>query len=359
VNKKDDLKVPGDTLVGFIADALSKGGLRPEDAHTVGEMMIATDLLGGEGHGIFRLPRYLDRLMAGGFNANPNIRVAKRKGAMALLDGDNAMGHLVMKQAAELATEIAAESGVGWVGAHHSNHAGSAGVYAMIPVKKDMIGIYVAVGNANHMAPWGGLELLLSTNPIAVAVPGATQPVLLDMATANVAYGKVKVAAQRGETMPEGWMIDDKGAPITDPTKAAKGSLLPIGGPKGYGLALIFGLLAGTLNTAAFGRDVIDFNADDKSVTNTGQFVVAVDVKAFCDVTAFKNRVDAVRAEMKSSPLRPGFDEIRLPGERALAAYKKRTTEGIPLPPPLLRELDKVASNLGITPIAARIGDTA
>jgi LDH2 family malate/lactate/ureidoglycolate dehydrogenase len=359
VNKKDDLKVAGDTLVGFIADALSKGGLRREDACTVGEMMIATDLLGGEGHGIFRLPRYLDRLRAGGFNADPNIRVDKRKGAMALLDGDNAMGHLVMKRAAELATEIASDSGVGWVGAHHSNHAGSAGVYAMIPLKKDMIGIYVAVGNANHMAPWGGVELLLSTNPIAVAVPGATQPVLLDMATTNVAYGKVKVAAQRGETMPEGWMIDAEGAPITDPKKGSGGSLLPIGGPKGYGLALIFGLLAGTLNTAAFGRDVIDFNADDKSVTNTGQFVVAVDVKAFCDVTAFKNRVDAVRAEMKSSPLRPGFDEIRLPGERALAAHKKRTAEGIPLPSPLLRELDKVAGNLGITPIAARIGETA
>ncbi len=150
-------------------------------------------------------------------------------------------------------------------------------------------------------------------------------------------------------------MIDAQGAPITDPAKAAGGSLLPIGGPKGYGLALIFGLLAGTLNTAAFGRDVIDFNADDKSVTNTGQFVVALDVKAFCDVTFFKNRVDAVRAEMKSSPLRPGFDDIRLPGERALAAHKKRSAEGIPLPAPLMKELDKVASDLGIVPIAARI----
>lgn len=355
MSKKDDLKVPGDTLVGFIADALTKGGLPRKDARDVGQLMIATDLLGGDGHGIFRLPRYLARLKAGGFNTSPDIRIERRKGAMALLNGDNAMGHLVMKRAAELATEIASENGVGWVGAHHSNHAGSAGVYAMIPLKNDMIGIYVAVGNANHMAPWGGIELLLSTNPIAVAVPGTTQPVLLDMATTNVAYGKVKVAAQRGETMPEGWMIDASGAPITDPAKAAGGSLLPIGGPKGYGLALIFGLLAGTLNTAAFGRDVIDFNADDKSVTNTGQLVLAVDVKAFCDVALFKNRVDAVRAEMKSSPLRPGFDDIRLPGERALAAHKTRSAEGIPLPAPLLKELDKVANDLGITPIAARV----
>ena len=345
-----------DTIcVDFIADALTKGGLPNGDARTVGELMVAADLLGGDGHGIFRLPRYLARLKVGGFNPNPDIRVERRSGAMALLDGDNAMGHLVMKRAADMAIEIAAENGVGWVGAHHSNHAGAAGVYALMPLRKDMIGLYVAVGNANHMAPWGGIELLLSTNPIAVAVPGAEQPVLLDMATTKVAYGKVKLAAQRGETMPDDWMIDPEGNPVTDPKKGAGGSLLPIGGPKGYGLSLIFGLLAGTLNTAAFGRDVVDFNADDTSVTNTGQFIVAIDVKAFGDVKAFKERVEAVRAEMKASPLRPGFDDIRLPGERALAARDKRLAQGIPITPPLLVELDKVASEYGITPIAARL----
>ncbi|HTK13195.1 MAG TPA: Ldh family oxidoreductase [Xanthobacteraceae bacterium] len=344
-----------DTIcVDFIADALTKGGLPNGDARTVGELMVAADLLGGDGHGIFRLPRYLARLKVGGFNPNPDIRVERRSGAMALLDGDNAMGHLVMKRAADMAIDIAAENGIGWVGAHHSNHAGAAGVYALMPLKKDMIGLYVAVGNANHMAPWGGIELLLSTNPIAVAVPSTERPVLLDMATTKVAYGKVKLAAQRGETMPDDWMIDPEGNPVTDPKKGAGGSLLPIGGPKGYGLSLIFGLLAGTLNTAAFGRDVVDFNADDTSVTNTGQFIVAIDVKAFCDVKAFKERVEAVRAEMKASPLRPGFDDIRLPGERALAARDKRLAQGIPITPPLLAELDKVASEYGITPIVAR-----
>ena len=344
-----------DTIcVDFIADALTKGGLPNGDARTVGELMVAADLLGGDGHGIFRLPRYLARLKVGGFNPNPDIRVERRNGAMALLDGDNAMGHLVMKRAADMAIEIAAENGIGWVGAHHSNHAGAAGVYALMPLKKDMIGLYVAVGNANHMAPWGGIELLLSTNPIAVAVPSAERPVLLDMATTKVAYGKVKLAAQRGETMPDDWMIDPEGNPVTDPKKGAGGSLLPIGGPKGYGLSLIFGLLAGTLNTAAFGRDVVDFNADDTSVTNTGQFIVAIDVKAFGDVQAFKERVEAVRAEMKASPLRPGFDDIRLPGERALAARDKRLAQGIPITPPLLVELDKVAGEYGITPIVAR-----
>lgn len=352
---KTNTMVADTICVDFIADALTKGGLPNGDARTVGELMVAADLLGGDGHGIFRLPRYLARLKVGGFNPHPDIRVERRTGAMALLDGDNAMGHLVMKRAADMAIDIAAENGIGWVGAHHSNHAGAAGVYALMPLRKDMIGLYVAVGNANHMAPWGGIELLLSTNPIAVAVPSAKRPVLLDMATTKVAYGKVKLTAQRGETMPDDWMIDPEGNPVTDPKKGAGGSLLPIGGPKGYGLSLIFGLLAGTLNTAAFGRDVVDFNADDTSVTNTGQFIVAIDVKAFCDVEAFKERVEAVRAEMKASPLRPGFDDIRLPGERALAARDKRLAQGIPITPPLLVELDKVASEYGITPIVARI----
>jgi len=155
-----------------------------------------------------------------------------------------------------------------------------------------MIGLYFAVGNANHLPPWGGLDMLLSTNPIAVAVPaGSEPPVVLDMATTVAAYGKVKAKAQRGESMPLGWMIDRLGQPLTDPKRAEEGFLLPIGGYKGYGLSLIVGLLAGTLNGAAMGRDVIDFNHDDTSVTNTGQAVMAIDVAAFGDVADFKARV--------------------------------------------------------------------
>jgi LDH2 family malate/lactate/ureidoglycolate dehydrogenase len=348
----DFRRVPAERLVTFARRVLAAEGMPEADAQTVAELMVEVDLLGGEGHGIFRLPRYLDRLRAGGFNLHPDIRINRERGGTALIDGDNAMGHLVMKRCAEEAIARARSHGVSWVGAHHSNHAGAAGIYAMMMLPHDMIGLYVAVGNANHTAPWGGIELLLSTNPIAVAIPAHDRPpVLLDMATTVAAYGKVKVAAQRGETMPEGWMIDSEGNPLTDPTMAAGGSLLPIGGPKGYGLALVFGLLAGTLNGAAMGRDVIDFNADDRSVTNTGQFMVAVDIASFSDVAAFKKGVDKVIDEMKSSPLRPGFDEIRLPGERALAERAKRAADGIPLPAPLLDKLNTIAAGHSIEPV--------
>jgi LDH2 family malate/lactate/ureidoglycolate dehydrogenase len=191
--------------------------------------------------------------------------------------------------------------------------------------------------------------MLLSTNPIAIAVPAEKRPaIVLDMATTNTAYGKVKVKAQRGESMPEGWMIDRQGKPLTDPKRSSEGFLLPIGGPKGYGLSLMFGLLAGTLNGAAFGRDVIDHNADSESVTNTGHAMVAVDIAAFADVATFKAKVDEAWDAMKSSPLLPGVEEIRLPGEMSNRIYEERTENGVPIGTDLRASLNKMADGLGI-----------
>lgn len=353
-----ELLVDSDALTAFITRALVAGGLPADDAGTVAALMAEADLQGSDAHGVFRLPQYLKRIGAGGINVRPKIRVVREKGAMALLDGDNAMGHLVMKRAAEIASQKAAAEGVGWVGAYQSNHAGPASLYARMPLAHNQIGIYVAVGSANHLPPWGGTEMLLSTNPIAVAIPAASRPaIILDMAPTAAAYGKVKQKAQRGEAMPEGWMIDRQGRPLTDPTRAGDGFLLPIGGPKGYGLALIFGLLAGTLNGAAFGRSTVDFNADATTPTNTGHFILAVDIAAFGDVGPFLEQVDRTWEEMKSSPLLPGFDEIRLPGEQSDRTRTERRKTGIPVPAALRKGLDELAASLGVAPLAANDGD--
>ncbi len=211
-------------------------GLSSTEADRVGKLMAEADARGADGHGVFRLPQYVKRIQSGGINTRPQIRVVREQAATALVDGDNAMGHLVMSRAAEIAIEKARTAGVAWVGARNSNHAGPASLYARMPLAHDMVGIYIAVGSANHLPPWGGTEMLLSTNPIAIAVPGADSPeIVLDMATTNAAYGKVKIKAQLKEAMPEGWMIDRQGKPLTDPAKANEGFLLPIGGPKGYG----------------------------------------------------------------------------------------------------------------------------
>ena len=339
-------------LSDFIASVFVAFGMPGDHAGVIADLMAEADLNGSDGHGIFRLPGYVRRIREGGLNLKPDIRVETEKSGMALINGDNAQGHLVMKFCAEKAIEKAKDSGVAWVGSHHSNHAGPANLYAKMPLAHDMIGLYVAVGNANHLPPWGGTEMLLSTNPIAAAVPGLEEPpIVLDMATTVAAYGKVKTAAQRGEDMPEGWMIDKQGQPLTDPTRAEEGFLLPIGGPKGYGLSLLFGLLAGTLNGAACGEDVVDFNADFKTVTNTGQFIVAIDLAAFGDVIGFKRQVDSVIRAIKASPTLPGFDHVLLPGDTSRKKREDHKTNGIPLPTALVTELNGLAKEVGVEPL--------
>ena len=201
-----------DRLKAFIHDAMIRLGLPEQDALTVATLMAEADLQGSDGHGVSRLPQYARRIKAGGFNVRPNIRVVREQPSTALVDGDNAMGHLVMSRAAAIAIEKARSNGIGWVNSQFSNHAGPASLYATMPLAHDMIGLYFAVGNANHLPPWGGLDMLLSTNPIAAAIPaGDEKPIVLDMATTVAAYGKVKTKALRGEAMPEGWMIDREG----------------------------------------------------------------------------------------------------------------------------------------------------
>jgi LDH2 family malate/lactate/ureidoglycolate dehydrogenase len=344
--------VPYGRLRDFIARAFGKAGMPHADALTVASLMAEADLQGSDGHGVIRLPQYLRRIRAGGINLHPRIRIERERAGMALVDGDNAMGHLVMKRAAEVAVEKARTAGVAWVGAHRSNHAGPASLYARMPLAADMIGLYFAVGNANHLPPWGGLDMLLSTNPIAAAIPARDEaPVVLDMATTVAAYGKVKAKAAKGEAMPEGWMIDRAGRPLTDPKRAEEGFLLPIGGYKGYGLALVVGLLAGTLNGAAMGRDVIDFNRDDSTPTNTGQAMVAIDPAAFGEIAEFKSQVDRLVRDLRASERLPGVERIRMPGEQSHAKRLAQARDGIAIAPALRQTLARLAAEIGIEPL--------
>lgn len=342
--------VPSARLEAFIRDAFLAVGLPAADAAVVAQLMAEADLIGADAHGIFRLPQYVRRIEGGAVNRTPEIKVRRTAAATALVDGDNGMGHLVMAQAAETAMSLAAESGIGWVGVRGSNHAGPASLYAAMPLAEGMIGIYSAVANANHMAPWGGVDLLLGTNPLAIAVPaGAEAPVILDIATTVVSYGTVKNHALQGKPMPEGWVIDrSTGGPLTDSARAAEGVLLPIGGYKGAGLSLMLGLLAGALNGAAVGRDVVDFNADDSSACNTGQFILAVDVKRFIDPGVFAAAVAAHLAELRASQRLPGVDAIRLPGEARARRRDERARDGVPVIPALAAVLDRLGARLGI-----------
>jgi L-2-hydroxycarboxylate dehydrogenase (NAD+) len=334
----------------FIANVLHANKVPAADAKVIAQLMVKSDLVGADGHGIFRLPAYIKRIRAGGINLNPNIHIEREQGATALINGDNAFGHLVMNKAVDLAIEKVKQHSVCWVGSHFGNHSGAASVYVRRLAEQGYIGIYMAVGNANHMAPWGGIDLLLSTNPIAIAVPAGDHPtVLLDIATTVAAYGKVKVAAQKGESIPDTWMIDRHGQPITDPKKSSEGSLLPIGGYKGYGLAVMIGLLAGTLNNAAVGKDTIDFNVHHDLITNTGQTIIAVDPSAFGNREQFVERVITLVNDLKASSRLPGVNQIRVPGDGAAKSIAQRLEQGIPISPELKAALNQCAMECGIT----------
>jgi L-2-hydroxycarboxylate dehydrogenase (NAD+) len=354
----DDAKlarVPARAVTSMIKDSFVAAGLPDADAARCAALMTEADLTGADGHGIFRLAQYVRRLKARGFNAHPNITVTKSAPATALVDGDNGMGHLVMTRAANEAIAMARETGIAWVGVRRSNHAGPAGLYAEMPTAHGMIGLYAAVANANHMATWGGTELLLGTNPLAIGVPSGQGPLVLDMATSIVAYGTVKKYALRGLTMPEGWFVNaESGEAITDPARSHEGLLLPMGEYKGSGLALMLGLLGGVLNGAAFGRDVVDFNADDNSETNTGHFMVAIDVARFIPLATFKSEVDRHMGDFRKSKRLPGVDEIRLPGDRRAQCRDERLRDGVPMAPALLAQLDKLASELKVKPLRER-----
>ena len=352
----DARRFPAAALLAFTHDALVAGGVPDADAAKAAKAMIEADLTGFDAHGIFRLYFYVDNLLAGRVNPKPAIKVVRRSAGTALVDGDNAIGHLVMSYAADLAVELARQSGIGWVGARQSNHAGAAGIYAETIAAHGMVGIYAAVSTANHMAVWGAAEALLGTNPIAIAIPaGKEAPVVLDVATSVASFGTIRQYAISGTTMPEGWVVNSTtGKPVTDPKQVSEGVLLPIGGHKGSGLALVIGLLAGVLNGAAFGRAVIDFTGPGSGPSNTGQFVVALDVARFIAPEAFAAEMDRHLGALRSSPRLPGFDAIRLPGEDRRRRRHDRSSNGVELAASLIKQLDEMAASLKLKPLAAR-----
>jgi L-2-hydroxycarboxylate dehydrogenase (NAD+) len=342
-------RVPTAAVGGLIADCMLKCGVPPADAEKIAELMLEADLIGADAHGVFRLPQYVQRLKLGSTNPCPSIKVERSAPATALVHGDNGMGHLVVSRAAETAIELAHETGVAWVGCVMSGHAGAAGVYAALPLKADMIGMYSAVANANHMPLAGGAEPLLGTNPFAIAIPtGEEPPVVLDIATSIVSYGTIKNHRLQNIPLKDDWMIDpETGEAVFDPHKSARALLLPMAGYKGAGLALTFGLLAGTLNGALFGRDCVDFNAEPDRVTNTGQFVVALDPSRFQKLEHFKAEVDRHVRSLRNSKALPG-QSVRLPGDQRAKRRADRLANGLALPPELLKQLDALAEEMGV-----------
>lgn len=335
-------------LEGFVEQVLVAIGVLSEHARVTAQRLLGADLRDRTGHGIIRLPPYVERIEAGGINLRPDLRIRHDTPVSALIDGDNGLGQVVMTMATETAIEKAKAVGIAWVGTVRSNHAGAAGVYTAMAMREDLIGIYCAVASANVMPPWGGRERLLGTNPLAIAIPAGDEvPFQLDIATTVASHGTIKVMAQAGESLPDGWVIDEEGNPINDPERADEGFLVPIGGYKGSGLNLALGVLAGTMNGAAFGREVIDHRAVPDRPANTGQMILVVRPDLFGGLDDFKAEMDRQLRVFRTSESMTG-EPVRLSGERAEAVEARRRQEGIPVPDPLLAKLRKLAERLGL-----------
>lgn len=340
------MRFPVDRLDRVVTDLFGRVGVAPDHATTTTRRLIEADLRGRTGHGLIRVPQYVARIEHGGINLSPDIRITRDTPVSALVDGDNGLGQVVMTMAAEKAIEKAEATGMAWVGTVHSNHAGAAGVYTHMALRRDLISVYMAVASANVMPPWGGTERMLGTNPISIAVPAGREPGFqLDIATTVTSHGTIKVLANRGETMPEGWVVDAAGEPITDPKRADEGFLMPIGGHKGSGLNIAIGLLAGVLNRAAFGADVIDHRAVPDVPANTGQAIFVMRPDLFRDLDDFKRDIDAHLGALRGAG-EPGA--VHLPGDAAARVEEEQREEGIPLPEPLLEQLRDLAARYGL-----------
>ncbi|HEX6146394.1 MAG TPA: Ldh family oxidoreductase [Acidimicrobiia bacterium] len=340
------MRFPLENLERFVAEVLVAVDVLPDHAWITARRLLEADLRGRSGHGLIRLPQYVPRIEAGGINRRPEIALTRETPVSALVDGDNGLGQVVMTLATETAIAKAAAAGMAWVGTVRSNHAGAAGVYTAMAVEHGLIALYLAVASANVMPPWGGRHALLGTNPISIAIPaGEEHPFLLDIATTVTSHGTIKVLAQRGEQMPEGWVADPEGRPIFDPHRADQGFLLPIGGYKGSGLNLAIGLLAGVLNGAAFGSEVIDHRKLPAHPANTGQAIMVMRPDLFRDLDEFKAEVDGqLRALRESGD--PGA--VRIPGETAAETEAEHRANGVPVGQVLLGQLEELAARLGV-----------
>ncbi|MBO0678652.1 Ldh family oxidoreductase [Mycolicibacterium sp. S2-37] len=339
-------------LASFAADVLRACEVAADHARVTADRLVEADVRGRTGHGLIRLPSYVERITAGGVNVRAEVAIRHETPVSALVDGDNGLGQVVMTRATELAIGKARDAGVAWVGTVHSNHAGAAGIYAQMAADAGYVGIYLAVANANAMPPWGGTNPLLGTNPLAIAVPAQPHPFVLDIATTAASHGTIKVAAQSGRQMPAGWVADAAGNPITDPTRAHEGFLLPMGGYKGAGLAIAIGLLAGVLNGAAFGSEVVDHRRDAVTPTNTGQSILVLRPDLFRPRDEVLADLSGHLEALRDSGTVDG-GPVRLPGDASARTRRDNDRFGVELPPVLVDDLGRIGRELGVGPLSA------
>lgn len=340
--EKKERIVTGDILRSFCRDCLKALGISLDDALIISNGMIGADMRGIGSQGIIRLSTYAKRVKAGAMNPNPNIKILKESETITLLDGDSGFGQLLGTRAMKMAIDKAEKMGVGIVAVRNGSHLGALALYSMLAAARDMIGLTTTNG-APVMNAWGGASRAIGNNPLCFAIPTAGEfPIVLDMAQSVVGLGKVRVAAKKGEKIPKDWGTTAKGEATDDPNEVLKGgSLLPIGGPKGYGLSVIMDVLCGILTGALFGKDCA--HKEDLRPEGCGHFFQAINVASFIPVDKFKERVESLILQLRGSEKATGVEEIYLPGEIEYKTSREREETGIPVPWQVYEDLVELA----------------
>lgn len=335
---------------------LTQVGLRETHAALVTESLVFADLRGVSSHGVVRLSSYVDRVHAGVMQVDPEMELVRENPASAVLDACNGFGQIAGARAMDLAIQKAEDSGASIVGVKNSNHFGVAAFYAMRAVAAKMIGV-VLTNASPAMTPYNATKRLLGTNPLAVAIPaGSQKPIVLDMSTSVVARGKIRLAAARpGEKIPFGWAVDADGKPTDNPAEAMKGSLTPIGGPKGAGLSLVIDLLCGALTGTALTGEVKNIT-DTSGRSRTGHIFMAINVAKFIDALTFSQSIDTVIQGIKALPSADGTP-VYLPGEIEFNLEAKRRADGIPLATDVIETLNRLGEGHGVGRLSVEAPD--
>ena len=315
-------------------------GVPEADAIIAAETLVDADLRGVHSHGVLRIEMYLGQIDNGEMNARANIRVAKDLGPRVLMDGDRAMGQVSGYRAMELAIERAREHGIASVSLRNGRHIGAAAFYSMMASAQGMIGITVTNAGIN-MVPVGGTSKLVGNNPLGIAAPTNREfPMVLDVATSVAAGGKLDVAISKGQKIPFGWALDPDGSPTDDPLLAREGSLLPVGGHKGYGLAVMFDVLAGVLSGGRFGAML--------GMSGSSQLFVAIEIEGLMPLSEFKSRMDELIDQLHTDKPAEAGGRIYVPGEIEWELSRDRRENGIPLPISVVDMLEGFASDGGV-----------
>ncbi|MFL5134728.1 MAG: Ldh family oxidoreductase [Microvirga sp.] len=350
-----------DVIRAQIEAILRAWGMSEEKLRLTAEVMVETDLRGIDSHGISMLTQYAQMQKAGQLQLQAEPRIVRQSASTALLDGGAGLGHPAALMGMNLAIEKALAHDVGIVSVFNSHHFGAAGYYATMAAERGLIGVVSSTTRVISVVPTNGVERVLGTNPIAVAVPAGPHPSLcVDMSTSVVAANKVKVYALQGKDLPAGWVIDGDGQPVTDSGRAFRqifegheGGLTPVGGDgsdmgghKGYGLGLIAQILSGSLSGASF-SPVRNRTQKPSDPDNIGHFFMALNPAAFRPFDAFQSDVEVVIDTLHATKPVHEDEPVLVPGEPEWAARQERLVTGIPIPETLKLKVREIAEAAG------------